>query len=85
MTQRSQILGFSFRQSWYLDPCGNRRLDQCESWSARPCPPTDPLLTPVLPVDLDPLISEATAAHWAGSRGHVLGPIERAGKPLHAP
>ena len=44
------------------------------------------LLTPVLPVDLDLLITDAaTAAHWAGSRWHVLGHIHREGRPLHAP
>lgn len=43
------------------------------------------LLLPVLPVDLDLLISDAgTAAHWAGSRWHVLGHIHREGVPLHA-
>lgn len=43
------------------------------------------LLTPVLPVDLDLLINDAaTAAHWAGSRWHVLGHIHREGRPLHA-
>jgi predicted nucleotidyltransferase len=43
------------------------------------------LLTPVLPVDLDLLITDAaTAAHWAGSRWHVLGHIHREGRPLHA-
>jgi len=42
-------------------------------------------LTPVLPVDLDLLITDAvTAAHWAGSRWHVLGHIHREGRPLHA-
>jgi hypothetical protein len=44
------------------------------------------LLRPVLPVDLDLLITDAaTAAHWAGSRWHVLGHIHREGRPLHAP
>ncbi|MFN7899521.1 MAG: nucleotidyltransferase family protein [Synechococcaceae cyanobacterium] len=44
------------------------------------------LLTPVLPVDLDLLITDAaTAAHWAGSRWHVLGHIHREGRPIHAP
>lgn len=43
------------------------------------------LLLPLLPVDLDLLISDAaTAAHWAGSRWHVLGHIHREGVPLHA-
>jgi len=43
------------------------------------------LLTPLLPVDLDLLITDAaTAAHWAGSRWHVLGHIHREGRPLHA-
>ncbi len=42
-------------------------------------------LTPVLPVDLDLLITDAaTAAHWAGSRWPVLGHIHREGRPLHA-
>jgi hypothetical protein len=41
-------------------------------------------LLPLLPVDLDLLISDAaTAAHWAGSRWHVLGHIHREGVPLH--
>ncbi len=44
------------------------------------------LLMPLLPVDLDLLITDAaTAAHWAGSRWHVLGHIHREGRPLHAP
>ena len=35
--------------------------------------------------DLDLLIRDAaTAAHWGGSRWHVLGPIHREGVPLHA-
>lgn len=43
------------------------------------------LLLPLLPVDLDLLISDAaTAAHWGGSRWHVLGHIQREGVPLHA-
>ena len=43
------------------------------------------LLLPLLPVDLDLLISDAaTTAHWAGSRWHVLGHIHREGVPLHA-
>jgi uncharacterized protein len=43
------------------------------------------LLLPLLPVDLDLLISDAaSAAHWAGSRWHVLGHIHREGVPLHA-
>ena len=43
------------------------------------------LLLPLLPVDLDLLINDAaTAAHWAGSRWHVLGHIHREGVPLHA-
>ena len=43
------------------------------------------LLLPVLPVDLDLLISdEATAGHWGGSRWHVLGHIQREGVPLDA-
>jgi predicted nucleotidyltransferase len=42
-------------------------------------------LLPLLPVDLDLLISDAaTAAHWGGSRWHVLGHIHREGVPLHA-
>ncbi len=45
---------------------------------------TRALLLPLLPVDLDLLISDAaTAAHWAGSRWHVLGHIHREGVPLH--
>ena len=41
------------------------------------------LLRPVLPVDLDLLITDAaTAAHWAGSRWHVLGHIHREGLRL---
>lgn len=44
------------------------------------------LLLPLLPVDLDLLISDVvTAAHWAGSRWHVLGHIHREGRTLHAP
>jgi predicted nucleotidyltransferase len=43
------------------------------------------LLLPLLPVDLDLLISDAaSAAHWAGSRWHVLGHIHREGVPLDA-
>lgn len=43
------------------------------------------LLLPLLPVDLDLLISDAaTAAHWAGSRWHVLGHIHREGVSLDA-
>ncbi|MCX5950561.1 MAG: hypothetical protein NT158_05205 [Cyanobacteria bacterium] len=43
------------------------------------------LLLPLLPVDLDLLISDAaSAAHWAGSRWHGLGPIHRERVPLHA-
>ncbi|MFM7269103.1 MAG: nucleotidyltransferase family protein [Cyanobium sp.] len=43
------------------------------------------LLLPLLPVDLDLLISDAaTASHWAGSRWHVLGHIHREGVPLDA-
>ena len=43
------------------------------------------LLLPVLPVDLDLLISdEATVGHWGGSRWHVLGHIQREGVPLDA-
>jgi predicted nucleotidyltransferase len=35
--------------------------------------------------DLDLLISDAaTAAHWGGSRWHVLGHIHREGVRLHA-
>jgi predicted nucleotidyltransferase len=42
-------------------------------------------LLPLLPVDLDLLLSDAgTAAHWASSRWHVLGHIHREGVPLHA-
>lgn len=44
------------------------------------------LLLPLLPVDLDLLITDApTASHWAGSRWHVLGHILREGRPIHAP
>lgn len=44
------------------------------------------LLLPLLPVDLDLLITDAaTAAHWAGSHWHVLGHIHREGRTLHAP
>ena len=44
------------------------------------------LLLPLLPVDLDLLISDAaTAAHWGGSRWHVLGHIHREGVRLDAP
>ncbi|MFM7236351.1 MAG: nucleotidyltransferase domain-containing protein [Cyanobium sp.] len=44
------------------------------------------LLLPLLSVDLDLLITDAaTAAHWAGSRWHVLGHIHREGRLLHAP
>ena len=43
------------------------------------------LLLPLLPVDLDLLISDAaTTSHWAGSRWHVLGHIHREGVPLDA-
>lgn len=43
------------------------------------------LLLPLLPVDLDLLISDAaTTARWAGSRWHVLGHIHREGIALHA-
>ncbi len=43
------------------------------------------LLLPMLPVDLDLLISDAaTAQHWGGSRWHVLGHIQREGVPLDA-
>ena len=43
------------------------------------------LLLPLLPVDLDLLISDtATTSRWAGSRWHVLGHIHREGIPLHA-
>jgi predicted nucleotidyltransferase len=41
------------------------------------------LLLPLLPVDLDLLISDAaTTSHWAGSRWHVLGHIHREGVRL---
>lgn len=44
------------------------------------------LVLPLLPVDLDLLISDAaTAAHWAGSPWHVLGHIHRKGVRLDAP
>ena len=43
------------------------------------------LLLPLLPVDLDLLISDAaTTKRWAGSRWHVLGHIHREGVPLDA-
>jgi hypothetical protein len=43
------------------------------------------LLLPLLPVDLDLLISDsATASRWAGSRWHVLGHIHREGVTLDA-
>lgn len=43
------------------------------------------LLLPLLPVDLDLLISDAaTTSRWAGSRWHVLGHIHREGVPLDA-
>jgi predicted nucleotidyltransferase len=43
------------------------------------------LLLPLLPVDLDLLINDAaSAAHWAGSRWHVLSHIHREGVPLDA-
>jgi predicted nucleotidyltransferase len=43
------------------------------------------LLLPLLPVDLDLLISDAaTTTQWAGSRWHVLGHVHREGIPLHA-
>lgn len=46
---------------------------------------TRALLLPLLPVDLDLLISDAaTTSHWAGSRWHVLGHIHREGVPLDA-
>jgi predicted nucleotidyltransferase len=44
---------------------------------------TRALLLPLLPVDLDLLISDAaTTSHWAGSRWHVLGHIHREGVRL---
>ena len=44
---------------------------------------TRALLLPLLPVDLDLLISDAaTTSHWAGSRWHVLGHIQREGVRL---
>jgi predicted nucleotidyltransferase len=47
---------------------------------------TRALLLPLLPVDLDLLISDAaTTSHWAGSRWHVLGHIHRKGVSLNAP
>jgi len=47
---------------------------------------TRALLLPLLPVDLDLLISDAaTTSHWAGSRWHGLGHIHREGVPLDAP
>jgi predicted nucleotidyltransferase len=46
---------------------------------------TRALLLPLLPVDLDLLISDAaTANHRAGSRWHVLGHIHREGVPIDA-
>lgn len=46
---------------------------------------TRALLLPLLPVDLDLLISDAaTTSHWAGSRWHVLGHVHREGVPLDA-
>ena len=43
------------------------------------------LLLPLLPVDLDLLISDAaTTSRWADSRWHVLGHIHREGVPLDA-
>jgi predicted nucleotidyltransferase len=43
------------------------------------------LLLPLLPVDLDLLISDAaTTSRWAGSRWHVFGNIHREGVPLDA-
>lgn len=46
---------------------------------------TRALLLPLLPVDLDLLISDAaTTSHWAGSRWHVLGHIHREGVQLDA-
>ena len=46
---------------------------------------TRALLLPLLPVDLDLLISDAaTTSHWAGSRWHVLGHIHREEVPLDA-
>ncbi len=43
------------------------------------------LLLPLLPVDLDLLISDAaTTSRWAGSRWHVFGHIHREGVPLDA-
>ena len=44
------------------------------------------MLLPLLPVDLDLLISDAaTTCHWAGSRWHVLGHIHREGVPSMPP
>ena len=44
---------------------------------------TRALLLPLLPVDLDLLISDAaTTSHWAGSCWHVLGHIQREGARL---
>jgi len=49
-------------------------------------PEVEALLLPLLPVDLNLLISDAaTAAHWGGSRWHVLGHIHREGVRLDAP
>ena len=55
---------------------GNQTPERERRWRAR----ARALLLPVLPVDLDLLISDAaTAAHWAGSRWHVLGHVHREG------
>jgi predicted nucleotidyltransferase len=60
---------------------GNLTPEREKQWRRR----VRDLLLPVLPVDLDLLISDAaTAAHWGGSRWHVLGHIHREGVPLHA-
>ena len=66
-----------------ISPLAWKRPGRVTPW---PCGRTArALLLPLLPVDLDLLISDvASAAHWAGSRWHVLGHIHREGVPLHA-
>ena len=61
---------------------GSHTPERERRWRAR----VRALLLPVLPVDLDLLISDAaTAAHWAGSRWHVLGHAHREGVLLDVP
>jgi predicted nucleotidyltransferase len=58
---------------------GSQTPERERRWRAR----ARALLLPVLPVDLDLLISDAaTVAHWAGSRWHVLGHVHREGVHL---